>query len=59
MLARNEKRMRGTVELTALKILRETQVLGHVREVLHMGTECWDIKSKVMLRSMLLCLHYR
>lgn len=59
MLAKNEKRMRGPVELIALKILRETQVLGCVHAVLHMGTEHWDIKSKAMLRSIQFCLHSR
>lgn len=59
MLSKNEERMRGTAELIALKILRQTQVLGCVCELLHMGTEHWDIKSKVIFRSVQLCLHSR
>lgn len=52
MIANNEKRIKGIVKLTALKILRGTQALGCVHEVLYMGTEHWDIKSKMMFRSM-------
>lgn len=49
MLANKEKRIKGIVELTALKILRGTQVLNCVHEVLYKGTEHWDIRSKVRL----------
>lgn len=39
MPANNEKRIKGIMELTAVKIPRGTQVLGFVHKVLYMGTE--------------------
>lgn len=51
MLAENNKKIKGILKLIAPKILRGTQRLGCVHEVLRMGTARWDIKSKALLRS--------